>query len=250
MLKEIMRFLITLQLLTRIPISYQFNVQKEDYSEGITYFPLIGLILGSINLIVYNILKLCHVENGFLMAVLLMFTNLVLTGGIHLDGLADTCDGIFSNRSKERILEIMRDSHIGTFGVVAILMDLLLRTALLYELSFKQINLAILLMPLVGRTVYPLLMFKATYARKEGLGDLYIGKLTNKRFIITQIIGLAIIFYLLPLKGLYLTLLSALIAIIYRRYIVRKIDGLTGDTLGAGLELIEICFLLFFFILN
>ena len=114
-------FLITLQFLTRIPANKDLKASEEDFAKGIAYFPIVGLIIGVFNLTV--LITASKVLGGVFPVICCLIAGTAITGGIHVDGLADTCDGIFSSRSRDRMLEIMRDSRIGTIGTIEILFD-------------------------------------------------------------------------------------------------------------------------------
>lgn len=111
-----------LSFITRLPVPRRWSqgLDFEHYSRGIITFPLIGLLLGAISGQVFMVLQAwCGVPLAALFSVLVLA---LMTGGFHLDGLADTCDGVFSARSRDRMLEIMRDSRLGTHGSLALIL--------------------------------------------------------------------------------------------------------------------------------
>ena len=112
-----------LSFFTRLPFGKYIEYTEKRYLEGLATFPLTGIVIGSFLTLPYLLIDGDHAVAGLMVIIIYLF----ITGGIHLDGLADSCDGLFSNRPKERVLEIMMDSHIGTFGVIALI---------LYFLSF------------------------------------------------------------------------------------------------------------------
>ncbi len=179
-----------------------------------------------------------------IIVLLLLFTAMI-TGGLHMDGLADTCDGFFSLRDKERIIEIMKDSRIGSYGTIALIIDLLLKYQLLYSLVLKGYSIAIVLAPIIGRISILFLCLSKRTAKKNGSGNIFIGNMSKPIvFFITTII-LALSTYFLGLRATIIPFIGALL-ITYLLYLLclNKINGLTGDTLGACNELGEITFLL------
>ena len=126
-----------LSFISRLPVPARWSqgLDFEHYSRGIVMFPLIGVVLGGLTGLVFMALRTwCGIPLAALFAVL---TLALLTGGFHLDGLADTCDGIFSARRRERMLEIMRDSRLGTHGGLALIFVLLAKVLVVSELALR-----------------------------------------------------------------------------------------------------------------
>ncbi|NLI58067.1 MAG: adenosylcobinamide-GDP ribazoletransferase, partial [Clostridium sp.] len=148
-MKSIKRFIIMLQFFTTIPIKQNIKSDVEDYGKGLVFAPLVGLIIGIILTGVYYGLE--RFFSAQVIFVFIIIAYIILTGGIHLDGLADTFDGLFSGKSKEKILEIMRDSRIGTNGVLAIVCLLLLNYKLFLSLDVQDVKVILILFPASGR---------------------------------------------------------------------------------------------------
>ena len=237
-------FILALQLMTRLPVNKEIEVTDERLIRGIVYWPFVGVIVGAIDCIVFALLSFfVPVSVAAAFAVL---CQLFVTGGFHLDGLCDTADAIYSARTKERMLEIMKDSRVGTNGVIAAIFDIGLKILILCQLENPV--LAILLFPAAGKCVQGILMYKANYPRERGLGASYVGKIKAGTMLGCLVCGLLMIELGLWLGG-YRLLLAApvvfiLVSIGYRFYIEKKIGGMTGDTLGAGSEVAELVFLL------
>ena len=111
------QLLLMLQFFSRLPLPWQLTVTEEDFHQGILFLPLVGLLLGAVNALAYWLGAMLGGRE--LAALAAIVSNLWLTGAFHLDGLADTCDGIYSSRKRERMLEIMKDSRVGTNGACA-----------------------------------------------------------------------------------------------------------------------------------
>lgn len=231
--------ILTLQFLTRIPIPIEVEWTKDRFAKGILYFPIVGLIVGAFNVAVYWALSRFFPHGVSIVGALL--SNVLITGGLHLDGLADTCDGIFSARSRERMLEIMKDSRIGTHGALALFFDLLFRTALLSSFSELQIYAALLLAPVLGRASLGLLIAICKDARDgKGMGSLYMAEASQKRGISCYAIGGLLIASMLQLKGVLIIGCGLIFLLLYRKYMYVKLGGITGDVLGAANECFEI----------
>ncbi len=237
-------FVLTLRFLTRIPIPFYEDtiLSSEEFSKGIVYYPLIGLILGLCNSLVFYFFA--SLGYGVFAAVSTVLVEILLTGAFHLDGLADTCDALFSSRNRERMLEIMRDSRVGTNGVVAITFDILLKIALIICLEGNMVWRYLLLAPVAGKMITPFLMH-SVYARKEaGLGSIYLREKYNAPMIFSMVAGILLIGIGLGFLGIFPILITFFGAYLFRCYCKKKINGMTGDTLGAGYEISEILFLL------
>lgn len=241
------RLILMIQFLTRIPINTNLDVDTEDFTKGIVYFPVVGLIIG---LILIVALKLSQFIFSSIMpiAIILVVAEIIATGGLHLDGLADTFDGVYSNRSKERVLEIMKDSRIGSNGVLALIILILLKTALITELDSEHLIYAILLMPVFSRGMIPLICYKAIYPRKEGMGNMFIGKVNLSQVIIA--ISIVAICSAIYLKSIIALPFMMAYVLLYRKHITGIIDGITGDILGASIEIGEIIFLITFILIT
>lgn len=234
------RLIGVIQFLTRITLSKDLPFDPE-FRKGIIYFPLVGLMLGLINLAVYWGLQLIF---PYSIAVILTLTlYVILTGGLHLDGLGDTFDGFYSNRSRERILEIMRDSRLGTNGLLAIVLVLLLKASALITLGHSQVVYALVYMPVVGRLALVLGSFAVPYARPEGMGNIFIGKIYWGELLFCGFT--ALVMAILSFKTMVFMVLLFGLARLYQGHCQRKIGGMTGDTLGALCELSEAVYLLF-----
>lgn len=236
-------FILAVQLLTRFPIKKEVAVKDETLTDGVIFWPVIGLITGAIQVAVYVLLEQLMPRPAAVVFTVLV--QLLINGGFHLDGLCDTADGLFSARTRERMLEIMKDSRIGTNGVIAAVFDILLKIVLLNQLVHPIIP--ILLMPVAGKMIQGILIYQAIYARRDGLGHAYIGKINFRTLIISTAVGVVITGATLAFSGSLWLILIPFICLAaafgFRRYIESRLGGMTGDTLGAGSEVIEILFL-------
>ncbi|WP_053956628.1 adenosylcobinamide-GDP ribazoletransferase [Inediibacterium massiliense] len=240
------RLILMIQFFTRIPISVNLEVTEEDFSEGIVYFPLVGLIIG---MFIVSLYYIGYKLGGILLGSVLCVTGEVfITGGLHLDGLGDTFDGVYSNRPKDQILEIMKDSRLGTNAALAIFLTLLLKISFIFSLPVPYVYGVLIVMPTFSKLCVVYAARFSTYARKSGMGNFFIGKTNNKHLIIA--IVSSIIIGLIYIKAIPFVLVGYLFSIGYVKHITDKIGGMTGDTLGAISELAEIVYLFYFLILE
>ena len=234
---QIKRFLLTLGFMTRIPVNVDLGeVKDEDMHKGFLYYPVVGLILG-----------LCDMAVFLLVSLILPEVFGILTGAFHLDGLSDTADGIYSARTRERMLEIMKDSRIGTNGAVAMCFDLALKFAGIYYSDIRW--LMILLMPIAGKMVQGAIVYKAIYPREKGIG-IYVGTVSLGTVIGTVILGLIAMVLAFSCWGVLIFAILFGFAYLFRVYITGKIGGITGDVMGAGNELAEVLLLLVVIVLT
>lgn len=234
------RFINTLQFLTRISIKKDSSFD-EEFHKGIVYFPIIGLVIGLILTSFY------HLTNYFLPSamgiVLTVIVYIMITGGLHLDGLGDTFDGLYSNRPKERVLEIMKDSRLGTNALLAIVLVIIINIVALQNLDSGQLYRGLLLMPIMGRQALVLGCYRTNYAREEGMGNIYIGKVSKGQLWITLITTM--ILSIIDLKTLIFIPLMLIFVGWFKKTTDSLIGGMTGDTLGALCELSQSLYLLF-----
>lgn len=279
-------FFIALQFLTRLKIVNQTEWSVDDFGKSVVAFPYVGLIIGLILALLYGILS------PFIPLVPLMLIIVVaeflITGGLHADGLMDTSDGLFSGRERERKLEIMKDSRIGSFGVVAFVFVTLLKWQLLTAIPTAEfIPMALIMMPLMSRWSLVLSIQSYPYARKEGMGAAF-ANLAPKHVItyntlstffmpiviliigvilytilygayaifsiadVGYVVGLGVLVY--ATLGIFqINIVSMIITYIINRllnrYIVKQLGGTTGDTYGFVVEVTEVILLFVYIVI-
>jgi len=236
-------FLLALQFLTIIPVRIK-HVDAKKISASIIWFSFVGLLLGfilSATADLWHYLKFPALATDILTVVLLVF----LTGGMHLDGLSDTFDAIFSGKNKEEMLKIMRDSHAGVIGVLAVVSIILLKIAFLYSISIPLKAPALIIMCVLSRWSMVFSMFLFPYARENGKAKPYIEGMDLKTLILSTFVTLIFISAIFKTKGLLVFLLVIICAYLTGKSFNRKIGGITGDTLGATNEIIETLTLFF-----
>lgn len=235
------RFYAALRFLTIFPVPGSLGASEESLSRSVVAFPLVGGFVGF--LLAAAAWLVLSFFPGQVAAPLLVLFLLGVSGGFHLDGLADCADGFFSARPKEQILVIMRDSHVGVMGVVAVVMVLLIKTAALTAMTPSRFMAALFLMPLAGRCLMVVSMALLPYARKEegGIASCFYGDRQQMTKMAVWAGGLLYCgaWYSCGVNGV-LAAVGALMAILlFAWYCSQKIGGATGDTLGASCEVAE-----------
>ncbi|WP_424830856.1 adenosylcobinamide-GDP ribazoletransferase [Ruegeria sp.] len=233
---------LALVLLTRLPLPRLPDQAFARQSQAAWAYPLAGLVVGALACGVGWIAIWAQLPL-FAIATLLVAVLIIATGAMHEDGLADTADGLWGGFTTERRLEIMKDSHIGTYGVLALMFFQLLRIAAVVTLVGANLLTGVLAACMFSRAVMPALMHALPNARNSGLSH-SVG--APPLFAVLAGIGLAILLALLLLGAqAVLPMICALFAAAIVARIARiKIGGQTGDILGAAQQVSEIVFLL------
>ncbi|HHT62426.1 MAG: adenosylcobinamide-GDP ribazoletransferase [Bacillota bacterium] len=245
MIKEI---LIVFTFLTRIPFKISFTYGAEDMGRTSRYFPLVGLVIGFFVALIVYLFNFIDPQLG---AVLGILTGIVLTGGLHLDGFMDTADGIFSARTREEMLEIMKDSRVGAHGVTACVILLLLKFVL-YGLAVKNFNIfwVFIMAFMFSRwaMAYAILFYPG--ARNKGLGHIFITYKRKSDFPIASVLTVLPIIIFQNWVTLIPLILSFGVVFLYLRSIQKLLGGLTGDIYGSLAEISEVIFILIYFVIE
>ena len=232
-------FLAAIQFLTVIPFPKGFVGGEKELEKCVPFFPIIGLLLGIIVAAFDHIVSLMLPPLPVSVITAIAMTG--ISGGLHMDGLADTADGFFSARPRERVLEIMRDSRTGVMGVVAVVFLIILKISLLMSLSPALRFGIILLMPLAGRCSLVMMMRILPYVRHQGGLATAFGMERSWGNVLWASAFLVVAGWItVKWLGLAVSISSLLTAALFLVYCFRKIGGYTGDTLGAVCEITEI----------
>lgn len=249
MKKYINDFLLYIQFFTRIPVNLQLDCSNENFRRGAMFFPIIGFIVGGIQYLVYLLLN--KYLPSSITAIFVVLTFVLLTGALHLDGLGDVCDGFFAFKGgKEKIIDIMKDSTIGVYSCVAIVLDLLFKYNLIKLAIDSYVPQIIIVAPIIARFSVVLLATIGKNAKSTGTGNIFIGNIQTINIVVTAVICLLLQFIFISYKDMaILTFTAIIITLLFNKFCEHKINGLTGDTLGAINELVEILTLTIFFII-
>lgn len=247
-------FIIACQFLTRITINPTIEVSKGDMATSTRMYPVVGFMIGALLTLIYLVFSWLLPLPTLTIAIFLIVAEVLLTGGLHLDGLMDCADGLLSYRPKERIIAIMKDSTVGANAVIALVSLLLVKTGLLVALLPENYWI-LLLMPLVSRWTLLYVAVSYPYAGKEGsLGGTVIGQAGDKQYrvgttyalLLSSLIGMLVLkVFNQALFSVFLTMIVLWLSAVFTAHLVangatRKIEGVTGDVLGAILEITEV----------
>ena len=227
-----------LRFLTILPIPAGWAGTENDFADSVKFFPVVGLVVGGIAMAAAWLAMMIFPSP--VAAVLIVIVMIVISGGLHLDGLADSADGFLSVSSREQILEIMKDSCTGAMGVIVLICVLLLKVAALAALAKPQLLPAVLLMPVAGRCAMAYTVLTLPYAKSEpGIGSLFYGKHSKLNAVWVLLAAMAVGFLTLGWAGLVAVGAALIVTVVFGVFCCCKIGGVTGDTLGAVSELVE-----------
>jgi adenosylcobinamide-GDP ribazoletransferase len=234
---------LALAFLTRLPLPLPAELGAQRIGSAVRAFPLVGALVGGVGAIVYTISDFLGMSPT-VSALLAIAAMVMLTGGLHEDGLADTADGL-GGQTREQSLAIMRDSRIGTFGVIALFFVLSLRVVgLSYAGSSVEAACLLIAAAAGSRAVMPALMYGLPPARPDGLARA-AGRPDRKRVVDAGALGALIVVAMLwPIWGLLAITCAAATAAVVAWLARRRLGGQTGDVLGAAQQLAETAILL------
>ena len=229
-------FLSAISFLTRLPVPAWIHSDPAALRSAPVWFPAVGLLLGSIYVVI-AFLTIGHLPST-VVAALILITDALLTGALHLDGLADMTDGFGGGRTTDDVLRIMRDHAIGSYGGVALVILMLLKFACLSELLKNTSGFAVLLAaPAFSRWSVLWLSRLAPYARPDGSGA--VPRSVTRMHLAVATTYCAIVACLHPLQLFAAWLMVTAITLVTMRVSKRRIGGITGDVLGANVVVAE-----------
>ena len=234
-------FFAALTFLTPVRVPQAWTGGERGLRSAAPFFPIVGILIGGVAAAVtFGVDRILPALPATVIVVLWLVGS---SAGLHMDGLADTADGLLSSRPRERVLEIMRDSHIGTMGALAVVGVLLLKVALLASIVQPDCWRLVLLAPIAGRCALLLVMALFRYARGDGgLGTIFA--VGGRKAALLAVWAVAVLFaagwLCASYRGLAIAGASLAGSLLLGWYVQRRIGGYTGDTLGATSELIEV----------
>ena len=238
-------FLNSLMFFTRLPISKWVIYSEEYLNKASAYLPFVGIVVGCIAALSYYLLTFFL---PIAIAILLsMVLTIYITGALHEDGFADCCDGFGGGWTKEQILTILKDSRLGTYGTIGLILILALKYLTLTHLPLALIPFAMISAHTLSRYSSILLMSLSTYTESDLMSKSkpLTQKLSQKALLITSISAFLSSFVFFSfLQTISLLLVSITIVFLSKSYFYKKIQGFTGDTLGSVQQVTEVaCYL-------
>lgn len=244
-------FFVALQFLTRIKLVKQDSWTVADFGGSVPYFTAVGFIVGCLSAMLYMLLL--PFLGVMATSLLVVAFHILITGGLHADGFMDTSDGLFSGREREKKLEIMKDSRVGSNGVVGFVFLILLKWQLLAALPPVIAPAILIVLSAISKAGLTMSVTSYPYARPEGMGKAfaqYAPSNSNALAWATSVLCLSPfvefgvldpVWWLLPVA---LVLIGKGTNVVLNRYMVKHLGGVTGDTYGFVSECTELILLL------
>jgi adenosylcobinamide-GDP ribazoletransferase len=231
---------LALTFLTKLPWPWRGPADAAALARSMFWFPWVGAILGLIFWAAWAGLQ--KVLPTPAAAALLLALTVWVTGGLHLDGLADTADGLGGGRTPEERLRIMKDSRVGAFGVISLILGLVLKFSLFLSLATQTAGAgALLLFPVISRWGMVLLAYLSPYARPQGgLGQAMTLGVSPRVLIGASLSAGGLALLILGAPGLVLFIAAAALVWLGSLYFHHRLGGITGDVLGATNEVLEV----------
>lgn len=236
------RLVLALQFLTRVPIKRNLAIFDGDLPASTVFFPLVGFAVGAFGALC-AVIAAALTQSVWAASAAAVLGGVLITGALHVDGLGDTCDGVFSGRTRDRALEIMRDSRMGSFGVLGITFSILLKVILLGVALERGGMVALsfmMLVPMAGRLGIVTAAAAGRPARSDGSGRLFLNSVYAWHFLAALAFSLIVLVLFLGAAGLLIALVAVLAAGLTAWMLSRRLGGLTGDCLGAVNECAEL----------
>lgn len=225
------RLILAIQFLTRLPTPQVRDFRQEDLSRAAVYYPLVGMLIGALLALPLYALG----DRPWLAGALTLLVWVWVTGALHLDGLGDVADAFgAAHRDPQRFLEVLKDPHMGVFGVVTLVMQLLLKFVLLTELAVSPLWYGIVLVPAWARWGTLWWSQRVPSLHADGLGERFSWQLSMRAMWLWAAL-LAAVSIVVAWPLLWALLLVPLVAAWWRR----KLGGISGDGLGASVEITE-----------
>lgn len=236
-------YLIAFQFLTIIPLPFSLNCKDKDLGRSMAFFPLVGLTIGGLLVALDAVLSLCLPRGVTDLLLLIVMT--AITGGLHLDGMADVCDALAARGGAERFLAVMKDPRCGAIGVAGVVLLLMLKYQLLLHLPQPHKWGALLLFPTIGRFSQVQMTFGSRKARNNGLGAMFIDGVAPFQFVVAAVATMILAIWLAGwLNGLIMVVASLMVTMFLRHLCHRNLGGITGDLIGCVSEINELLALL------
>lgn len=238
--------LLMIQFLTRLPVKKSLPCDMKNFRDGTAMFPIIGFIVGGIQWLTYYVCIKVFPAN--ITAIFVLLIGILLIGCLHQDGFGDIFDGFFSFKGdKDKIIEIMKDSRIGTYAAVSLVFDILTKYAALSFIISKNMSLVIIVAPVISRCSTILLSLIGKNAKKTGTGNLFIQNTSPVHFIISLLITIGLSVWLIGIHNTIIAIpLGFVVTLLFLQLCNSKIGGITGDCLGANNEFVEMTVLILF----
>jgi len=237
--------LVAIQFLTIIPVKISSTLTEKELGLSSLFYPVVGVIIAGLLSI---IAVLINEQSSGIQAAIILTVWVIVTGGLHIDGLADSADAWLGGLGdKQKTLTIMKDPACGPIAVITLVLLILLKFVMLQQLIESNLSTTLLLASFLPRAMLPWLMVTTPYVRKNGIASSMITQIPKNTVLYSFI---AISAVMLLTGNLLLFAFSLFVLLTLRYLMLRRLGGMTGDTAGASVEIIELCVLSFLVLIN
>jgi adenosylcobinamide-GDP ribazoletransferase len=250
------KFLNALQFLTILTVNRNHELEEGDLAKSMVYFPVVGFLIGFVLVNADKLLTLIVLPHTIINILLIAITVLI-TRALHIDGLADTFDGLMGGNSAQSRLAIMKDSRLGTAGALSLFFVLTIKYLCLNGLFNSEKVAVLLTAPTLARWSQTLMAYNTSYGREEGMGRVFVGHLRSSGLVAASATAVGLTAFVIVREEARTVLLAfsliggvVLFTLLAKRYLVSKLGGVTGDAIGAVSELNEVLVCLIFVILS
>lgn len=229
---------------TRLPIWRLLSVDSRSFKRVVNYWSVVGVFTGGVMALSFFLIS--HILPVSVALIFAFLSRLLITGALHEDGLADFFDGFGGGTTKDRILAIMKDSHIGTYGVLSLILYFVLLLSLLSSISLQSVCIILFVSDPCCKFIASLITLRLAYARTEDASKAKVvyDKMSIKPFIISAIFGLTPFIYFIPSVMWWVLLFPVVTFCLMTSIMAKKIEGYTGDCCGAIFLLCELSLIL------
>lgn len=232
-------YLLALQFFTVLPIHKSFDMTRTSATSMYSAIPFIGLLMGAVMMGFLQLNEQFFHLSVVFTAVIMVVLHFTMTGGLHMDGVVDTGDAYFSYRDRAKRLEILDDPRVGAFGAMTLVIFVLLKLGLFYELLMRDVPLLLfILLPYIARQS-GIIVFLTTHPSKEKGIVSYFKKTVDNRllggWVVLYVVVLIGIGFVLPIVW-SLVIAMLLFTWLYRAWTIRNFGGISGDLIGASFE--------------
>ncbi len=232
------QFRIALGFLTILPVDHTLQATPERFGRSLALFPAVGVLLGLI-LVVFNSLLDALVPRA-LLDCLLLLVMIVISGSLHLNGIASLLENLVGGKIRESLLRVIKDSRVGVMGVVGLMMLLLLKYLCLFNLPLEVKSAGLIFMPVAGRWVQVVLAVSCRNLRgSERAKTVFLEYAGERELLIASGSLILVALILFGLQGIFLIFLLGIAAIVLIKFFEMSVGGLAGDVLGASSEVLE-----------
>jgi adenosylcobinamide-GDP ribazoletransferase len=242
----IKNFITAFQFLTIFRIRKTHDIGENDLAQSMVHFPLVGFFIGFLLVNADKAMALVAIPQAVATFIVIVFSVLV-TRALHVDGLADTCDGLMGGHDHASRLAIMKDSRLGTAGALGIVSVLIMKYLCLNNLYESERVAALLIAPALGRWSQTFMVFKSNYGREDGMGRVFVGHLRSSGLTAATVLAAGISAFVVVRLDVRSVLLCVcllagvlLLTLAGKRYLAAKLGGVTGDSIGAMNEMSEV----------